>query len=478
MSRWEIADICSTLLSVDQRRILVTAIPLTCLFTSLLAVAWLKTTMIASDAEVQEAQRVQIETKQLLTALLNAEDNMQSYGLTQRGEFLNDYRASLAEISDSLADLAPLVTDSDQQRQNLDRIRELVDRSLAIMQKKINLQQDLNQHKVREELVMPTALLYTWLEEGEDTFNATYAQINLFAQVEDQLLEVRKDRQEFYRQITWSVLCLAAVIGTVGGVLSIFLFRQIEHERAMQQISLQQTNQKLEAVCDQLQRFTASASHELRAPLAAMMSNAQVALIDPSEDTNTLRQHLKKIADLTKSMSTLVNDLLFLARQGGALEPELLQPIDLVKLLQPLADEWTMQANSKSLKFSFQFSPTWISIHADPSLLRQAVNNLLSNAYYYTPVGGSIYLRLSQVDQVLIEVEDDGVGIPEVDLPYIFEPFYRVDKSRSRAKGRFGLGLAITQQIIHAHQGTLAVESRIGQGSVFRVMLPCAIRSN
>lgn len=472
MSRWETANTFSRLLSVDQRRILVTAIPLTCLFTSLLAFAWLKTTMIASDAEVQEAQRVQIETKQLLTALLNAEDNMQSYGLTQRREFLNNYHASLTEISDSLADLEPLVQDSFQQNQNLDRIRKLVDQSIGIMQRKVALQQSLKQLDGQKELVVPTNLLYNWLAEGEDTFNATYAQISLFAQVEDQLLEGRQQRQELYRRITWTVFCFATVIGTAGGFLSISLFRQIEQERATQQISLQQTNQKLEAVCDQLQRFTASASHELRAPLAAMMSNAQVALMDPAGDTNTLRQHLEKIAGLTKSMSRLVSDLLFLARQGGALEPEFLQPIDLVNLLQPLAHEWTAQANSKSLKFICQFSPTKISVNADASLLRQAVTNLLSNACYYTPVGGIIYFRLSQSDQVLIEVEDSGVGIPEADLPYIFEPFYRVDKSRSRAKGRFGLGLAIAQQIIQAHQGTLTVESCVSRGSTFRVMLP------
>lgn len=477
MGRWNISHNFLTLLPVDQRRILVTAIPQTCLFASLLAFAWLKTTMIASDAEVQEAQRVQIETKQLLTAVLNAEDNMQSYGLTQRNEFLNEYQISLAEISDSLADLEPLVQDSSQQRQNLEQIRRLVDQSIGIMQQKITLQQDLKQINGREELVVPTALLYDWLEEGETTFNTTHERIDLFAQVEDQLLEARKHRQEFYRRITWSVFCLAAVIGTAGGLLSMHLFRQIERERAAQQINLQQTNQKLETACNQLQRFTANASHELRAPLAAILSNAQVALMDPLEDESVLRKHLEKIADLTKSMSTLVSDLLFLARQGGTLEPEFLQPIDLVNLLQPLADEWTAQTAAKSLQFSSQFPSIPITVNADASLLKQAVTNLLSNACYYTPASGSIQLRLSQADQVLIEVEDNGVGIPELDLPYIFEPFYRVDKSRSRAKGRFGLGLAITQQIVHAHQGTLSVTSSIGQGSTFRIMLPLLAKS-
>ena len=125
-------------LSSNQRRTLIIAIPMTCLFASLAAFAWLKSTMIIDDIDVQEAQRVQIETKQLLTALLNAEDYMQGYGLTKRSFFLTAYHASLLEISDSLTDLELLVQDNLQQHQNLNRIRKLVGQSIGIMQQKIN----------------------------------------------------------------------------------------------------------------------------------------------------------------------------------------------------------------------------------------------------------------------------------------------------------------------------------------------------
>jgi signal transduction histidine kinase len=471
------------LLSVNQRKILVTAIPITCLFASLATFAELKRTINIDAQQVQEAQQVQIETKQLLTALLNAKDNVLGYGLTRRNEFLIAYRASLSEIFDSLADLEPLVQDNSQQSQNLSHVRELVNQCISLMEQKLTLQQELKQLSGREEIVVPTALLYDWLEEGEATFNTTSYQINLFAQIEDQLLEKRKQHQASYRQMAWQVLCLAALIGTGGGILSIAMFRQIERERAAQQISLQQANQKLEAICDQLQRFTANASHELRAPLATVLSNAQVALMEPLEDPATLRQRFEKIADVTKSMSILVNDLLFLSRQEGSLGHDLLQSVDLVNLLQPLAHEWAAHAAAQSLHFSSQLPSAPMMVNADPALLKQAVINLLSNACHYTAPDGKIQLRLGQLQlnqntQAVIEVEDNGVGIPESDLPYIFEQFYRVDKNRSPAKGRFGLGLAIAQHIVQAHQGTLSVNSTFGQGSTFQIALPISSHSS
>jgi two-component system, OmpR family, manganese sensing sensor histidine kinase len=218
---------------------------------------------------------------------------------------------------------------------------------------------------------------------------------------------------------------------------------------------------------ERLQRFTADASHELRAPLAAILSNAQVGTMSPDEPAEQQRR-LEIIATLAKSTSGLISNLLFLARHDGTLDPTRLQRIDLNLLIRELA-----QAPPETLQFIVESpdAPVWID--ADPDLLKQAIANLLTNAFKYTPEAGTVRLQLQKSAQrAIVSVQDTGIGIPEVDLPHIFERFYRVDTARSRSTGGFGLGLAIAQQIIDSHQGTLRVNSVLEQGSTFWIELP------
>jgi len=224
---------------------------------------------------------------------------------------------------------------------------------------------------------------------------------------------------------------------------------------------------------EQLERFTSDASHELRSPLSAITSNAQYGLISQSSDIEAQRQRFGKIFDVAKSMNNLVNNLLFLARHAGPLSPESLQEVNLKSELVQIADEYATQEAVQHLNLTYTFPTNSVIVLGDANLLHQAVVNLLSNAFKYTPAGGQVQLRLfTQSYWAVIEVIDNGIGIPEADLPHIFERFYRVDKKRSRKTGGYGLGLSIVQQIVSAHTGHLSVKSIVDKGSTFQIFLP------
>jgi two-component system, OmpR family, manganese sensing sensor histidine kinase len=223
---------------------------------------------------------------------------------------------------------------------------------------------------------------------------------------------------------------------------------------------------------DQLQRFTADASHELRAPLAAIINNAQAGLMDLN-DPQEQQLRLEKIISRAESMATLVGHLLFLARNEARLKPNSLRTVDLTHLLRSLTAEYTPQAAAKELQLICELPEQLLMLRAELALLRQAITNLLTNALQYTPAGGTVTLSaVQQPQQIVIRVQDTGVGISSEDLPHIFERFYRADKVRSRHTGGFGLGLAIVQQIIQAHQGKITATSKIGEGTTFQIELP------
>lgn len=224
---------------------------------------------------------------------------------------------------------------------------------------------------------------------------------------------------------------------------------------------------------EQLQRFTADASHELRAPVAAILSNAQVGLLAPKDNSELPRQRLENIVDISKSMSALISNLLFLARHEGRLNQKDLQSVEIVGLLNQLSDEYQLIAEEKELSIIAELPSQPVKLLADLDLLQQALKNLLDNACKYTPQNGTVKLKMfTQLRRVSIQIIDSGIGIPGEDLPNIFERFYRVDSSRTRSSGGFGLGLAIAQQIVKAHGGKITVDSKVGEGTTFQVCLP------
>jgi signal transduction histidine kinase len=178
------------------------------------------------------------------------------------------------------------------------------------------------------------------------------------------------------------------------------------------------------------------------------------------------------IHDETERMNRLVTDLLDMARFDS--QPKLNRvPIDLAQLLNSVAEKLTLRAQEKQQEFKIRID-SLPSMNADADRLAQVFTNLLENAVKYTPVKGTVSLTARGVSgEVVVAVTDSGDGIPPEDLPRIFERFYRVDKARGSGKG-YGLGLAITKDIVQAHGGNLRVESAVGSGTRFTVRLPVA----
>jgi signal transduction histidine kinase len=263
-------------------------------------------------------------------------------------------------------------------------------------------------------------------------------------------------------QETLTQLCFVLAIGVPLGIVAIGLTGWFLGGLAMQPIYESYQH---------LHRFTAYASHELRNPLAKILSHAQLGLMSTEESNTEAVSRLQIIIKTTKAISNLVSDLLFLARHEGVLNAQILKEIDLVEFLQTLVEEQSIYCEDKGLIFKLDFPSHKVILAVEPDLLRQAILNLLSNAIKYTPTGGTVELKLIRLSRsVIIQVVDNGTGIPSADLPYIFEQFYRCQSHRQYSG--FGLGLAIAQQITQAHRGKVTVSSTLGEGSCFQIELP------
>ena len=226
--------------------------------------------------------------------------------------------------------------------------------------------------------------------------------------------------------------------------------------------------QPIESSFERLRQFTADASHELRSPLMAIKTNADVALKYPEGIRKTDVEKFKSISSASNQMTRLTENLLLLARTDKISQIEQ-KPINLSSLLADLIQLYKSQAEEKNLLWQADIAQD-LYLLGDEGLLRQVFSNLLQNALHYTNAGDSVTLSASRTSsKLLIKVEDTGIGIAAEHLDRIFERFWRVDKSRSYQTGKSGLGLAIAKEIVRQHNGEITVQSQLGVGSCFMV---------
>jgi len=228
---------------------------------------------------------------------------------------------------------------------------------------------------------------------------------------------------------------------------------------------------RLQGAFQRQKQFTSDASHELRAPLAVIEAESSLAL-QKERPPSDYRQSLETISQEARQMSSLIQQLLTLARADAGKEQWDFTEVDLGKLTTNLSTDIEVLCQEKGLNFQLG-QPQDLVVRGDEARLRELFMNLLDNAIIYTPSPGTVSVSLRREGQMaVVAIKDTGVGIPAEDIPFIFERFYRVDKSRSRADGGIGLGLAICQHIAEAHGGKIEVESQVGVGSTFSVWLP------
>jgi heavy metal sensor kinase len=239
-------------------------------------------------------------------------------------------------------------------------------------------------------------------------------------------------------------------------------------------VSLNLMISRLEDAINSSKQFVADASHELRTPLAVLRGElenlAQDAQLKP-QTRETLGSSLEEVDRLAE----IVEGLLALSRlDTGEARAEWVR-FDLAALVATTADQISLLAEDKHITVVCDSSER-VMIEGDQARLKQVVVNLLDNAIKYTPNGGRIKLKITQEEgNAVLDVADDGIGMPPEVLPHIFKRFYRVDGSRSRDQGGAGLGLSIVKSICDAHGARVEVSSTPGQGSRFRIRQPLAV---
>jgi two-component system OmpR family sensor kinase len=255
-------------------------------------------------------------------------------------------------------------------------------------------------------------------------------------------------------------------VGRLGGALNAML---AEIERTVAE--LERALAERLAAEERLRQFVADASHELRTPVTSIRGYAELFRRGAGDRPADLANVMRRIEEAGDRMGELVEELLLLARldQGLPLER---RPVDLSTVVEPAVD--AARAADPQRPIGIDSQAPLVVLGAE-SRLRRVVDNLLTNARLHTPAGTPIHVRLAaEKASAVLEVADEGPGVPPDEADRIFERFYRTDRSRTRSQGGVGLGLAIVRSVAEAHGGTVGYRPRPGGGSVFRVVLPLA----
>ncbi len=229
--------------------------------------------------------------------------------------------------------------------------------------------------------------------------------------------------------------------------------------------------ERLESAFEAQKQFIQDASHELRTPIAIAQTNIEVTEMEEKVTVKDYKRLMEVLKLSLERMNRLSDNLLLLS--AGSQDQSKWSIVDITSFLNEVAEEASTKASAAGISLELEPISEEMLIRGDTIYLKQAVINLVDNAIKYNRSGGSVKISTHTEDsRLVVQVEDSGIGISQADQQRIFDRFYCVDKSRSRTHGGSGLGLAIVKKIVEDHGGTISVESTLGEGSTFRMILP------
>ncbi|WP_066257305.1 ATP-binding protein [Neobacillus drentensis] len=221
------------------------------------------------------------------------------------------------------------------------------------------------------------------------------------------------------------------------------------------------------------QDFIANVSHELRTPISMLQGYSEAIVDDIAESQEEKKEMAKVIYDESLRMGRLVNELLDLARMEAGHLQLTMEDVNITSFINRIIHKFQGLAKDNGIQLYAEIENETTTISFDPDRIEQVLTNLIDNAIRHTPKGGSVKLSVTSDDKgIMIRVKDSGTGIPDEDLPFVFERFYKADKARTRGRAGTGLGLAIAKNIIDAHRGHISVQSKLDHGTTFSFLLP------
>jgi signal transduction histidine kinase len=228
---------------------------------------------------------------------------------------------------------------------------------------------------------------------------------------------------------------------------------------------------RLEVAFESQKQFIQDASHELRTPIAIAQTNIEVTEMAEKVAASDYKRLMKVLKGSLERMNQLSNQLLLLADDSK--DRANWQAVNMKSIINEVTAELNAKMTVAGIRLELELGSDEMMVKGDYLRLKQVVFNLVDNAIKYNQPGGMVKISTREEDsRLVVQVQDNGIGISPEDQTHIFDRFYRVDKSRTRSQGGSGLGLAIVKKIVEDHGGTIFVESALGKGSTFQIILP------